>query len=56
MLETIYKDCFIIGVIDGDGSIGLYNENRHKSKRLHISCVGTYETLLYIKQRFEEIL
>ena len=56
ILENIYKDCFIIGIIDGDGSIGLYNENIHNSKRLYISCVGTYETLLYIKLRFEEIL
>ena len=57
LLDTIYKDCFIIGLIDGDGSIGRYKINRCNTEpTLSISCVGTKEILLFIKHRFEEIL
>ena len=46
MLDTIYKDCFIIGLIDGDGSIGRYKINRaNTDPSLSISCVGTKEII-----------
>ena len=48
------KDAFIIGMIDGDGTIG-FSKGRNRT-RLYISMVGTYETISFIKKRFEEIL
>ena len=51
MLDTIYKDCFIIGLIDGDGSIGRYKINRaNTDPSLSISCVGTKEIIQFIKK------
>ena len=43
-------DSYIIGLIDGDGSIGETNN------RLYISITGTKEVLQFVKNRFEEIL
>lgn len=57
LLDTIYKDCFIVGLIDGDGSIGRYNINRgNTDPSLTISCVGTKDMMQFVKCRFEEIL
>ena len=47
-------DSFIIGYIDGDGSVGLYKSKRQKS--LTISMLGTKEMLEWIQNRFSEIL
>jgi len=44
-------DHFIIGYIDGDGTITL-----NKNKKLAISVIGTKETLQVIKKRFDEII
>lgn len=54
-LSSKQKDCFIMGLIDGDGSIML-SKNADKQKRLVISCVGTIEMMSFVKARFEEIL
>lgn len=47
-------DSFIIGYIDGDGTIGLYNSKRQKS--ILVTLLGTLEMCSWIKERFEEIL
>lgn len=54
-LSAKQKDCFIMGLIDGDGSIML-TKNANKQKKLVISCVGTIEMMSFVKTRFEEIL
>lgn len=52
--DKLLLDSFIIGVIDGDGTIGYAKSNN--SKRFYISIIGTKEMILMIKCRFEEIL
>lgn len=52
--DLINIDSFIIGYIDGDGSIGLYNSKRQKS--LQIQIFGTFELLKWIEKRFSDIL
>lgn len=47
-------DSFIIGYIDGDGSIGLYKCK--KQLGLSISLLGTLEIVTWIQNRFSEIL
>lgn len=48
------EDCFIMGLIDGDGTIGY---SKHSGRdALYISCVGTEQQMNLIKNRFEEIL
>lgn len=54
-LEQPYKDCFIMGLIDGDGSIG-FSARKEKQPSLYISLVGTKDSVQYVKERFEEIL
>ncbi|MEK6883017.1 MAG: hypothetical protein AABY22_25560 [Nanoarchaeota archaeon] len=52
-------DSFIVGYIDGDGTVGYYkkkNKNGRLYKYLHIIVVGTKELMLLFKKRFEEIL
>lgn len=46
-------DSFIIGYIDGDGSIGIHNRNNKKF--LRISVIGTFEICTFIKERFSKI-
>ena len=53
-LHNELKDLFILGYIDGDGSIGLYK--RQKGFRLQISILGTNNMCNYINIRFKEIL
>ena len=48
-------DSYIIGLIDGDGTIGFRNL-KNKQKALYISLIGTSEILSFVKTRFEEIL
>ena len=48
-------DSYIIGLIDGDGSIG-WQKVKNKSDRFYIHIVGTPEVLNFVKCRFEEIL
>jgi hypothetical protein len=47
-------DAFIIGYIDGDGSISLSKSK--KQRALSISLLGTLEVTMWIKNRFSEIL
>lgn len=47
-------DAFIIGYIDGDGSIGLYNCEKQQS--MQITILGTFEMCNWIKERFNNIL
>lgn len=50
-------DAFICGYIDGDGSVFLYNDkNRNIQKSLIISMLGTYDMMIWIKNRFTKIL
>lgn len=50
-----YLDTFIMGLFDGDGTIG-FNNRKDKQKTLYLSIVGTKEIVQLIKTRFEEIL
>lgn len=52
--DDSYKDAFIVGIIDGDGTIS-FTKSRNRT-RLYISVVGTLDTIVFIKKRFEEIL
>lgn len=55
LLEDIeLVDAFIVGYIDGDGSIGLYDDK--KQKTIQISLLGTIEICSWIKERFDNIL
>lgn len=53
-LTKAQMDCFIMGLIDGDGSINLVRHGSNNS--LSIACVGTIPMMQFIKNRFEEIL
>lgn len=55
LIELKLIDSYIIGLIDGDGSIG-FQHVKNKRDRFYISLVGTPEVLLFVKQRFEQIL
>ena len=48
-------DAFICGYIDGDGSIGL-SSNNEKQESLKISILGTFEMMLWIKQRVNVVV
>lgn len=48
-------DAFICGYIDGDGSIGL-SSNNGKQESLKISILGTFEMMLWIKQRINVVV
>ena len=55
--DTNLIDAFICGYIDGDGCVYLYKNNvRNIQDSLSISIVGTYEIVLWIKERFSQIL
>jgi hypothetical protein len=47
-------DCFICGLLDGDGSICLLNSKRQKT--LCISLVGTWEIISWVNKRINEIV
>ena len=53
--KTEFIDCFIMGLIDGDGSIGL-QKRKNKQSGFYISLVGTKDICKFVKNRFEEIL
>lgn len=55
LIELELIDSYIIGLIDGDGSIG-FQHVKNKRDRFYISLVGTPEVLSFVKQRFEQIL
>lgn len=55
MLKQPYLDCFIIGLIDGDGTIGFSSRKICKDS-LYITLVGTKDSCELVKNRFEEIL
>ena len=55
ILGQPYLDCFIIGLIDGDGTIGFSSRKTCKDS-LYISFVGTKGSCSLVKRRFEEIL
>ena len=54
ILNKEFIDSFIIGYIDGDGTIGLTKGKRQM--RAYISIIGTYEICTWIDNRFREIL
>lgn len=54
ILDNRLKDVFIMGYIDGDGSIGLYN--RQKGERLQISILGTLSMCSWVRERCNEII
>ena len=55
ILDLPYLDCFIMGLIDGDGSIG-FQARKKCNDSLYISIAGTFDTCNLVKTRFEEIL
>lgn len=48
-------DAYIIGLIDGDGSIG-FSTSVRTQPHFFISLIGTSQVLSFVKRRFEEIL
>lgn len=50
-----FIDCFIMGLIDGDGSIG-FQKRKNKQPGFYISLAGTKDICEFVKNRFEEIL
>lgn len=50
LIDDNFIDSYIIGLIDGDGSIG------ETKGRFYISITGTKEVLQFVKNRFEQIL
>lgn len=55
ILDNTFLDCFIMGLIDGDGSIG-FQKRKYSKDSLYISIVGTKETCLLVKDKFEKII
>lgn len=55
VLEQPYLDCFIMGLIDGDGTIG-FSARKTCKDSLYITLVGTKDSCDLVKNRFEEIL
>lgn len=55
LVDETFIDAYIIGLIDGDGSIH-FSTPKGRQKILYISLVGTPEVLTFVKNRFEEIL
>lgn len=55
-LNDSFLDCFIMGLIDGDGTIGFSKRKEGTQDSLYISIVGTYDTVNLVKTRFELIL
>lgn len=55
MLEQPYLDCFIMGLIDGDGTIG-FSARKTCKDSLYITLIGTKDSCNLVKARFEEIL
>ena len=55
-LNDSFLDCFIMGLIDGDGTIGFSKRKEGTQDSLYISIVGTYDTVNLVKTRFETIL
>ena len=55
-LNDSFLDCFIMGLIDGDGTIGFSKRKKGTQDSLYISIVGTYDTVNLVKVRFETIL
>lgn len=55
-LKDSFLDCFIMGLIDGDGTIGFSKRKKGTQDSIYISIVGTYDTVNLVKNRFDEIL
>lgn len=55
-LKDSFLDCFIMGLIDGDGTIGFSKRKKGTQDSLYISIAGTYDTVTLVKNRFDEIL
>lgn len=55
VLEQPYLDCFIMGLIDGDGTIG-FSVRKTCKDSLYITLIGTKDSCNLVKTRFEEIL
>ena len=55
-LENEFLDCFIMGLIDGDGTIGYSARKEGTQPSFYISVVGTKEMMELVKNRFEFIL
>lgn len=55
VLEQPYLDCFIMGLIDGDGTIG-FSARKTCKDSLYITLIGTKDSCDLVKNRFEEIL
>lgn len=56
VLQDDLEDCFIMGLIDGDGTIGFTKRKEGTQKSLYISFVGTYDTVNLVKIKFDKIL
>lgn len=57
ILNSYFKDCFILGYIDGDGSIFFHQRKIERAQpEIIISIIGTYEFLTVLRERFREIL
>lgn len=52
--DKMLIDSYILGYIDGDGSIGLYGIK--KQKNIIISIMGTLDMCNWVKKRFSEII
>ena len=50
-----FEDCFVMGIIDGDGTIGI-SSRKNIQDAFYISCVGTKDTILLVKNVFERIV
>lgn len=57
IFDNYKKDAFIMGLIDGDGCICKYKINRNNCQdNFSISLMGTYNTVIFVQNRFSEIL
>ena len=51
-----FEDCFVMGLIDGDGTIGYTKRTERDIDSFYISFAGTLESVSLVKNCFERIL
>lgn len=51
-----FEDCFVMGLIDGDGTIGYTKRTEKDINSFYISFVGTLESVNLVKNCFERVL
>lgn len=56
ILQDDLEDCFIMGLIDGDGTIGFTKRKKGTQNSLYISFAGTYDSVNLVKTKFDKIL